>query len=339
MKFLLSLLVLSLAAANPVTAAQAGPRVVARNLPSNPNDDARELTASEKKLIAIFGPETPRPILLWPHEPPKAIDDAPPEVVTPEGRIKVVSTPSISVYLPLEGKRTGMALIMCPGGGYGGLDWLTHMVGSATCLVPEGIAVIGLKYRLCNPYPVNRDIQKIALLDVQRAVRMVRSRAVEWGIDPGKIGVVGYSAGANLTMVLAGNFGDGDPQSPDPVERVSCRPDFVAGCATWHWRELKSPFVFRKDSPPTFLVHAINDGVPNAEGKIGGAPIQLPQEIKAQLEQLGVPVRMEVFNEGGHGVGNLIPTRYQNGFPGAQWPKLLVKWHSTLPPVQKASQP
>lgn len=293
---------------------------------------ARELTTAEKKVIEIFGEGTPEPILLWLEHLPRAIDNPPPEVVTPEGRIRVISTPTISVYLPPKGKAPCLAMIMCPGGGYGGADWVTHVVGSATCLVPEGIAVIGLKYRTCNPYPVSRDIQQIALLDAQRAVRLVRSRSDEWNIDPQQIGVAGYSAGANLAMLLAGNFDEGNFQSPDPIERVSCRPDFVVGCATWHWREKKSPFTFRKDSPPTFLVHATNDGLPREDGRIGGAPIQLPEEIKQQLEQLGVPVQMAVFDEGGHGVGNLIPARYKNGFPGAQWPKLVRRWLGELPP-------
>lgn len=293
--------------------------------------DRRPLTDAEQKLIAIFGPDTPRPIPLWPDRPPKALDNPPPEVVTPEGRLRVVATPSISVYLPPKEKRTGLAIIMCPGGGYGGLDWVTHVVGAATCLVPEGITVIGLKYRTCNPYPVTRDIQRIALLDAQRAVRLVRSRAAEWNLKPDRIGVAGYSAGANLTMMLAGNFDAGDPKSPDPVDRVSCRPDFVVGCATWHWREKKSPFTFRKDSPPTFLVHATNDGVDKGDGRIGGAPIELPREIKTQLQTLGVPVHLAAFNEGAHGVGNLIPARYRNGFPGAQWPRLVVRWLEGLP--------
>ena len=291
----------------------------------------RELTPEERRIIEIFGPQTPHPILLWPGGPPQAVANPPPEQVAPEGRIKVISTPTISVYLPPEEKRTGMAIIMCPRGGYGGVDWVTHVVGAATCLNPEGIAVIGLKYRTCIPYPVNRDIRKIALLDAQRAVRLVRSRAAEWKLDPAKIGVAGYSAGANLAMTLAGNFDAGDPDSPDPVERESCRPAFVVGSATWHWRETKSPFTFRKDTPPVMLVHATNDGVPGPTGKIGGAPIQLPKEIRSQLEALGVPVKMAIFDEGGHGVGNLVPTRYRHGFPGAQWPKLLVEWLDGLP--------
>jgi acetyl esterase/lipase len=292
---------------------------------------ARDLTPAEKRLIEIFGPDTPRPLLLWPDGPPRAITNPPPEEVTPEGRIKVISTPTISVYLPPKEKATGRAILMFPGGGYGAMDWVTHVVGSAKCLNPEGTAVIGLKYRTCKPYPVDKGIQQIALLDAKRAVRLVKHHAAEWGIDPRKLGVAGYSAGANLAMMLAGHFDAGDPGAADPVERQSSRPAFIVGCATWHWRETKSPFTFRKDTPPIFLVHATNDGLPGPDGRIGGAPIQLPKEIKSQLEALGVPVELAVFDEGGHGVGNLIPARYNHGFPGAQWPRLLMKWLDTLP--------
>ncbi|MFA6545430.1 MAG: alpha/beta hydrolase, partial [Limisphaerales bacterium] len=159
-----------------------------------------------------------------------------------------------------------------------------------------------------------------ALLDAQRAVRLVRHRAAEWGLDPRKIGVTGYSAGANLAMNLAANFDPGNANATDPVERVSCRPDFAVGLATWHWRRKESPFTFRKDTPPVFLVHATNDGIK------GGAPIEMPRAIRADLEKLGVPVRMEIFDEGGHGVGNLIPERVKNGFPPAKWPELLLDW-------------
>jgi len=312
------------------TSSKAAPAAAALVRTPKPKSPSEPLT--EDSLHRILGADTPPFIPLWPGKPPMGLDGSlPPEEITPEGTIHGVSNPCISVYLPPKEKSTGLAIIMCPGGGYGGLAWSIHVKDSAICLVPEGIAVIGLKYRLCNPYPVSRDIQKIAVLDAQRAVRMVRSRAAEWNINPNKIGVAGYSAGANLAMVLAGNFDYGDPKSPDPIERISSRPDFVVGCATWHWRETKSPFVFRKDSPPTMLVHATNDGVPDKDGRIGGAPIQVPKEIKVQLETLGVPVKLDIFDDGGHGVGNLIPTRYKNGFPGAQWPRLLTQWLQTLP--------
>jgi acetyl esterase/lipase len=267
-----------------------------------------------------------KPIALWPDKPPKFLDNAPPETVDEHGHIRMVSMPAISVYLPPRGKGTGMAIIVCPGGGYGALDWKTHVVYAADYFVPKGVAVIGLKYRTRPPHAVdNAGIQAIALLDATRALRTVRDRAREWNIDPHKIGIVGYSAGANLAMNLAANFDVGDKQATDPVERQSSRPDFAVGLATWHWGKKESPFVFHKDTPPVFLVHASNDGIR------GGAPIEMPKAIKADLEKLGVPVHLEVFDEGAHGVGNLIPQRVKNGFPAAKWPDLLLKWLEQLP--------
>ena len=279
------------------------------------------LTPSEESLRRVLGEGTPEPVPLWSGRPPNFAADAPPESVDGTAHIRNVSVPTLSVYLPPKEKRTGMAIIVCAGGGYGALDWRTHVSYAAQVFNAKGVAVIGLKYRLRPPNgKTNEEIQAIALLDAQRAVRLVRHRAAEWGLDPRKIGVAGYSAGANLAMNLAANFDPGNANATDPVERVSCRPDFAVGLATWHWRRKESPFTFRKDTPPVFLVHATNDGIK------GGAPIEMPRAIKADLEKLGVPVRMEIFDEGGHGVGNLIPERVKNGFPPAKWPELLLDW-------------
>jgi acetyl esterase/lipase len=289
-------------------------------------EPADQLTPSEAELRKVLGERTPRPIPLWPGRPPKFVENAPPETVDRSAHIRVVSVPTISPYLPPAEHATGMALIICPGGGYGALDWRTHVVYAADVFVPKGVAVIGLKYRTRPPAMVNNaGIQEIALLDAKRAVRVVRARAKEWHIDPHKIGIVGYSAGANLAMNLAANFDAGDKQSADPIERESSRPDFGVGLATWHWRQKTSPFKFGPNTPPVFLVHATNDGI------TGGAPIELRQAIEADLKKLGVPVHFAVFNEGAHGVGNLIPQRVKNGFPPAKWPELLLNWLNSLP--------
>jgi acetyl esterase/lipase len=282
---------------------------------------AAELTPSELALRQQLGDGTPDPIPLWPGKPPQFAEDAPAETVTDHAQVRMVSVPTITPYLPPGEKRTGMAIIVCAGGGYGSLDWRTHVAYAAQVFNARGVAVIGLKYRTRPPNgKTNEDIQSIALLDAKRAVRTARHRAAEWGIDPHKIGVAGYSAGANLSMNLAANFDGGDPGAADPIERGSSRPDFAVGCATWHWRKKESPFHFPANAPPVFLVHATNDGIN------GGAPIELPRAIKADLEKLGVPVRMVEFDEGAHGVGNLIPQRVKHGFPPAQWPDLLLKW-------------
>jgi acetyl esterase/lipase len=297
-------------------------------------DQRSELAAgaapAEVALRQTLGDATPTPIPLWPGKPPRFLENAPAETVDEKPTIRMVSVPTLSPYLPPRGKGTGMAMIVCPGGGYGALDWKTHVVYAAAVFVPKGVAVIGLKYRTRPPHRVtNAGIQEITLLDAQRAVRLVRARAQEWNIDRHQIGIVGYSAGANLAMNLAANFDAGDKQSADPVERESSRPDFAVGLATWHWRKKESPFSFRKDGPPVFLVHATNDGIR------GGAPIELPQAIQADLNKLGVPVRLEVFDQGAHGVGNLIPQRVKSGFPPAKWPDLLLKWLAQLPPREQ----
>ncbi|MCX7008213.1 MAG: alpha/beta hydrolase [Kiritimatiellaeota bacterium] len=287
---------------------------------------AAALTPSEIELKKMLGEGTPDPIPLWPGKPPRFTENAPVETVRSNAGIKMVSVPTISIFLPPREKNTGRALLVCAGGGYGGLDWRTHVVYAARVFNTLGVAVIGLKYRTRPPNgAANEDVQAIALLDAKRAMRTIRHRAAEWRIDPHQVGVAGYSAGGNLSMNLAANGDAGDPKAEDLVERQSSRPDFAVGLATWHWRKKESPFKFSQDTPPVFLVHATNDGLG------GGAPIEMPRAIKADLEKLGVPVRMEVFNEGAHGVGNLIPQRVEHGFPPAKWPQLLLQWLDSLP--------
>jgi acetyl esterase/lipase len=286
---------------------------------------ASNLSPSEAALRQQLGGGTPEPIPLWLDKPPRFAEGAPEETVDATSHIKNVSVPTISAYLPGGETNRRMAIIVCAGGGYGALDWKTHVVYAARVFNAKGVAVIGLKYRLRPPNGrTNEDIQQIALLDAQRAVRFVRQHAAEWNIDPHRVGIVGYSAGANLAMNLAAHFDAGDASSTDPIERQSCRPDFAVGLATWHWRQKESPFQFRPDTPPVFLVHASNDGI------TGGAPIELPRAIEADLKKLGVPVHLEVFDEGGHGVGNLIPQRVEHGFPPAKWPELLLSWLDTV---------
>jgi len=274
--------------------------------------------------------EEPAPLPLWPDQPPQLIPNAPPETRDSHDHIANVSRPTLIAYLPPKTASTGLALIVCPGGAYRLLDWTTHVVDTALYFNPRGIAVIGLKYRTSPPNPITKANREIPLMDLKRAVRLVRSHAAEWNIDPNKIGVLGFSAGANLALTLAASFDEGDQQSTDPVEKISSRPDFVIGCSTWHWREKTSPFVFSKKTPPVFLIHATNDGLPDKNGNIVGAPIELPYAIQKQLEDLGVPVHLEIYNVGGHGVGHLTPQRVQQGFPSTKWPEILMKWLSGL---------
>ena len=126
-------------------------------------------------------------------------------------------------------------------------------------------------------------------------------------------------------MNLAANFDAGDKQATDPVERQSSRPDFAVGLATWHWRKKESPFKFPKDAPPCV------SGSCHERRHERRRPHRAAQAIKADLEKLAVPVHLEIFDEGAHGVGNLIPQRVKNGYPPAKWPELLLKWLAQLP--------
>ena len=130
----------------------------------------------------------------------------------------VAANATLTVHCPA--KPNGAAVVICPGGGYGGLVMDAEGHGIARWLNGHGITGIVLEYRLPNG---NRFVP---LLDAQRALRMVRSKAKEWGCDPKRIGIMGFSAGGHLASTAATHFDDGDPKADDPVSRFSCRPDF-----------------------------------------------------------------------------------------------------------------
>ncbi len=197
------------------------------------------------------------------------------------------------------------------------------MVYAAQVFNPMGIAVIGLKYRTRPPHLLpHAGIQALTLLDAKRAIALYDIALPPNGalIPPRSVSWRATRRGANLAMNLAANFDLGDPAATDPIERLSSRPAFAVGLGTWHWRQPQNPFVFQANSPPVYLVHATTD-----------KPVEIATNIVADLKKLGVPARLDLFEEGGHGVGNLIPQRVKNGFPGAQWPQLLVEWLETLP--------
>lgn len=127
----------------------------------------------------------------------------------------------VTVHRPAPTAANGAAVVICPGGGYRGLVTGAEGHGIAKWLNEHGIAGIVLEYRM----PQGRSF--VPLLDAQRALRTVRSNARQWGIDPHRIGIIGFSAGGHLASTAGTHFDSGDPQAADPVQRVSCRPDFV----------------------------------------------------------------------------------------------------------------
>jgi acetyl esterase/lipase len=248
-------------------------------------------------------------IPLWPGDAPNLVPGGKAETFVNE-RYANVSVPQLFVYLPKKEKASGTALVICAGGGYNHLGMCLHVENVVQLLHDQGIAVLGLKYR--TRYG-NNDVVADALADGERAIRIVRSRAVEWGIDPRRIGVQGYSAGANLCLNLACHFNDGDSAAEDPIQRFSSRPDFCVLMCVWPNQRALADFPLTAQSPPTFLAHARDDKT---------APIGFALEIDEKLKGLGVPKELFVVDSGGHGAFHVGMV---DG-PGAKWPEALLPW-------------
>jgi acetyl esterase/lipase len=249
---------------------------------------------------------------LYPGDPPNYLASAPAESVDPPNSvISNVSVPTLRRYPVDESKSSGVAFIAFPGGGYNVLDMERAATALAARLGPLGISVFGLKSRVGGG---SSDARRDALLDAERALRLTRSHAAEWRLDPSRIGTVSWSAGSHLALTLAGRFDSGDPTSGDPVERTSSRPDFMGVMCAWEDRE--SPFSFTSSTPPIYLCHAQDDT---------DAPIADSQAVEQQLQAAGTLEHLEVYATGGHEAFNVgVPTA-----PGRDWPDKYLAWLRT----------
>jgi len=224
---------------------------------------------------------------------------------------KPATAPAITVHMPEAGKSNGAAVVICPGGGYGGLMMSYEGHDVARWLNRYGFVGIVLKYRV-RPYR-----HPVEMLDGQRAMRMVRSKARQLNVDPNRIGIMGFSAGGHLASTVGTHFDAGDPNAPDPIDRVSCRPDFMvlvypvitmgpkshAGSR----RNLlgRSPSAelidllsnekqVTKQTPPTFLAHAKTDQT---------VPVANSAMFYKVLKAHGVPAEFFELPTGAHGLG------------------------------------
>lgn len=256
--------------------------------------------------------ESMQTLRLWDGPAPGVRADAGEEVQEPHGRVSNVSVPTLDVYLPEAAKANGAAIIICSGGGYVKLASGPLGKGAADIFVPQGFAVFSLKYRL---RPASTDVFKDSRADAARAMRIVRSRAKEWNIRPDRIGMVGFSAGSNLILNLAGHNEPGDPASPDPIERVSSRPDFIGLCCPWPGGRKLSDFSITAAVPPAFIVHARDDDA---------ARFSFAEEIAAAWQEAGVPVRFVPYETGKHMGFNFPNPR------NADWTEKFVAWLNEL---------
>jgi acetyl esterase/lipase len=254
-------------------------------------------------------------------------------------RVSLVQKPDIAVFLPSRKNATGEAVVICPGGGYHILAYDWEGSDIARWLNSKGVAAFVLKYRLPGARS-NIVPHKSPLLDAQRAMRLVRHDASSWNIDPGKIGIMGFSAGGHLASTLSTHHDPGDPDSPDPVERESCRPDF--SILVYPVISFTGPFMHsgsraallgqdpdeelvryysnelqvREDTPPAILIHADDDT---------GVPSENSLAYYEALRKAGVPAEMHIYPYGGHGFSLAIGRGYLS-----TWPDRVIQWMSYL---------
>jgi acetyl esterase/lipase len=278
-------------------------------------------------LLGLAAPgrsdDAPRILDLWPSAPPGEVGAIAEEKATrKEGDPAIrsltnVSKPTLTVRQAEASNNTGAAVIVCPGGGYTNLAWDHEGEQVARWLNSIGVNAVILKYRVPRREGTPRDQPPPqALMDAQRAVSLVRSKAGAWGIDPKKIGILGFSAGGHLVAWASTNFDRRAYETVDEVDKVDCRPDFAValypgGVFSRKTHELNPEIRVSSQTPPMFLAHAGDDG-DTAEGSI---------RIWLALKKAGVPAELHIYNSGGHGFG-LRPT----GNPSATWPARCEEW-------------
>jgi acetyl esterase/lipase len=270
-------------------------------------------------LMSVAATPEPKAEPLWPKGAPGAVGSEP------------ADRPTLTAWLPPREKATGTAVVVCPGGGYGSLADAHEGRDPAQWLNRHGVAAFVLRYRIAPRYHYPAPLQ-----DVQRALRLVRAGPQRWGIDPHRVGVWGFSAGGHLASTGATHFDDGKPDAADPVERLSCHPDFAILCypvITMDPRythegsrnnllgkepdprlveSLSNDRQVTAKTPPTFLFHTGDDSA---------VPVENSVLFYLALRRLHVPAELHVYETGPHGVGLAPGDPVLSG-----WPDLLAAW-------------
>ena len=293
----------------------------AKSLPDVAPSD--ELTLGDQRVRQILGRDCPL-VPVWPDGtgPDETLEPGP-ELVTARSRggnalnIRNVAQPTLTVVQPPEKEGTGKAVIVCPGGAYNGLA--AEHEGTRICqwLNEQGITGILLKYRVPRrggDFPKHHH----ALQDLQRSMRIVRSRTDEWNIDPYKVGICGFSAGGHLCATLCTNFATDAYKPIDDVDRKNCRPDFALLVYPAYLTEPSDsndidPLVKelrRNVTPPMFMAIARNDRF--TRGMLN---------FCLEVREARIPSECHVYATGGHG-GGIDPISY----PTSEWPNACRRW-------------
>jgi acetyl esterase/lipase len=253
----------------------------------------------------------PEEILLWPNGAPGSEGKPAKEIVITgrngERSIYGVHRPSITPFLPTKEKATGAAVLVIPGGGHRVLAWDHEGPNLAKWLSERGVAAFVLKYRLARETNSTYKLEVHPLADTRKAIETIRARASEWGIDPKKIGVAGFSAGGELAAMAAGNFDFGGAQVESASE--DSKPAFQALIYPGKSRQILPT----KDSPPAFLACAYDDRPDISEGLA---------ELYLRFKKVGVRTELHIYSTGGHGFG----VRHTNTKPAGAWTERFLEW-------------
>ncbi len=223
-----------------------------------------------------------------------------------------IHQPTLTVYLPPPETATGTGIVILPGGGHRYLQIDLEGTEIAEWLNRQGIAGFVLKYRLArepgSPYTMEDEVA-----DASRAIRLVRARATEFGLDPARIGITGYSAGGELAAYVSTRFQPGDPNADDPLMRVSSRPDFqIMGYPSF---EFAADAVIPADTPPAFITCAQDDA-----RFVYDSP-----SVFLTLTRAHVPVELHIYQRGAHGFA-------VRDFPGpiVNWKRDVLAWMADI---------
>jgi acetyl esterase/lipase len=269
-------------------------------------------------------------IPIWPGAVPDVQSVPGPETAT-QGAVTNVTRPTMTVYAP-NGKNTGAVVVVFPDGGFQILAM--DLEGTEVCdwLTSRGVTCVLLKYRVpsppynwqCNCRPHNRSISTPSLEDAQRTLRLVRSRAAEWRIDPHKVGVLGFSAGGYLVAEVSTHFKTRLYASVDAADKESDRPDFAIAIYPGHLALTENGIALNpniknfitRETPPTFLLQNEDDQVDRIEDALS---------YYMGLKTAKVPVELHAYAQGGHAFG-LRPSK----LPVSGWTQLMEKWLGTI---------
>jgi acetyl esterase/lipase len=271
----------------------------------------------------LFAADPLQQIPLWPSGAPgfESRKDIPEQAR--DYWVRNINNPSLTVFLPPKDKANGAAVLICPGGGQRELVFNEEGVKPAKFLNNLGVAAFVLKYRLARETNSPYSLPKHPTEDVQRAMRLIRSRAAEWNLDTNRIGVMGFSAGGEVAAWLVYHSSAGLAKSADPVDRVNCRADFQI---VIYPGPLGVPRVVPTNAPPAFFLAANDDHSAAA----------VITDLLAKFRQAGVPAEVHLYAQGSHAFNMGDRSKLASIH---DWPQRLADWLADSGYLKPAATP